>query len=263
MADEDLVRPSVVKYFIGETRLLWERVRNDERVAITPTACTLAIWNRDTNTLLLNPAVTRLSAGKVEYVLANSVITSPGNYIAEWDITYTDGGETVVMTITTDIVAEYKDGTYLMSLVARMRLMVDDDPEDMNRRIKTDGQLKKYLVEAVRLKMSDYSVTTSGLQDEITPEPTAESTDEKLLILWASWIYYTFGTSAIAAERSRMFSITYAQAYQQLRDRREALQDDIIELDPTQAMVFDSETSIEFYGQVDDRTSDAIATWIG
>jgi len=70
-----------------------------------------------------------------------------------------------------------------------------------------------------------------------------------------------FGTTAIASERTRMFSITYAEAYQQTQDKITAIKDAIVDIDATQAMFFASETSIELWGQVASRTNEALATW--
>jgi hypothetical protein len=261
MADDDVVRPNIVKYYIGSSHLLWERVRDDDRKPIIPASAAVTLVDRDNDTTLVQSTTVGVQSGLVEYILAAGVITAPGNYYLEWDVTYDYEGDTIVKTLVTDIIAELRDSTTLMALVSRLRLLGDDDPLDASKRMKTDDQWKKYLVEAVRLFMSAYSITQSGGLDEISPVPTAESTDEKLVILWGAYIYYRFGAEAIASERTRLFSISYDAAYAQIRDRLEVIEEQIEALDDSAATYFISETDIEAYGQVTDRLTESLATW--
>jgi len=226
------------------------------------TSATATLLNKDAGTSVAVAETIRISSGLVEVTLANTYMAAPGNFQIEWDITWTDGTDTQVMTIYTDIEAKYRDATYLMSLVPRMRMWVDDDPEDETRRMKNDLQLKRYLEAAIRHKMSSYSLEADADGNmDVDTEPTAESDDENLIILWGSWLFYKFGYRAIASERTRMFSISYSDAYQQAQDTIAAIEEAIVDLDSTQAMFFDSETSIEFYGQILTRTNEATNTW--
>jgi hypothetical protein len=141
-------------------------------------------------------------------------------------------------------------------------MWVDDDPEDATKRIKSDIKYKPYLENAVRHYVTDYTLAKDADGNwDVTTEPTAGGDDENLIILWAAWLYYKFGYTAIAVERTRMFSISYAEAYSQLKDRLNAIEDEIVTLDADQAMYFASETSIEFWGKINTRTTDAISTW--
>ncbi len=264
MPEDSLQRVSVFKYLVGAKQKFWERVRNPlTQVPITATSAVGTLLNRDANTSVAIAETIRITSGLVEVTLADTYMTAPGNYQIEWEITYTDGLDTPVMFIYTDIISDFRDATYLMTLVPRMRMWVDDDPEDTSKRIKSDEKYKPYLDGAVRYKMSStYSLTTDADgNSEITPEPAAESDDEKLLVLWASWLVYRYGYTAISSERTRMFSISYAEAYAQMRDRIESIEESITELDATQGMFFTSETSIEFWGQVLPRTAESLATW--
>lgn len=262
MADEDLVRPEYIEYVIGATQKFWVAIRDENRQPVTASACSIRIIDIETGAFILPTETVRRSLGLLEVTLANTYMTVPGRYTLEWDYTYSDGTDTIIPTAYTNIVAKFADATYLMTLVPRLRLYGDDDPADETKRIKTDRQWKAYIVEGVRQKMSaSYSITQVSGQDEISPEPTAGSDDEKLAVLWGAWFYYRFGYEAIASERTRMFSISYAEAYQQMQNRIEAIEEDIISLDPNQAMYFTSETSIEFYGKINERTGEAIATW--
>lgn len=263
MSEENLQRISTFEYFIGAKQKFWEEVRNPRTQApITPTSATARLWNRDAGTSVVITETVRLSSGLVEVTPANTYMTDPGNFEIEWDITYTDGSDTPIMTILTTIIARERDSTYLIGLAPRVRVWVDDNPENESKRIKTDLGYKPYLEMAVRFKMSSYSLAADADGNmDIDTEPAAESDDEKLIVLWASWFSYRFGNTAIAAERTRMFSISYAEAYSQMRDRLETIMENIIELDDTQAMFFDSESSIEFWGQINERTQEAINTW--
>jgi hypothetical protein len=128
--------------------------------------------------------------------------------------------------------------------------------------MKNDLQLKRYLEEAVRHKMGSYSLEADADGNmDVDTEPTAESDDENLIILWGAWLFYKFAYKAIASERTRMFAISYADAYQQAQDIIAAIEEAIVALDSTQAMFFDSETAIEFYGKILTRTDAALATW--
>lgn len=263
MTEDSLQRVSVFTYLVGATQPFWERVRNPiTKQPITADSAVGTLVNKDAATSVAIAEDIRISSGLVRVTLADTYMTAPGNFQIEWEVTYTDGLDTPVMFIYTDIISKFRDATYLNTLVPRMRMWVDDDPEDTSKRIKSDEKYKPYLDEAVRYKMSDYEITTDADgNSEITPEPDAESDDEKLLVLWASWCVYRYGYTAIAAERTRMFSIAYAEAYAQMRDRIESIEESITELDTTQAMFFASETSIEYWGQVLPRTSEALATW--
>ena len=263
MADEALQRNTVFNYYVGATQKFWEAVRDPRTKApIMATSAVATLVNRDADTSVPVTETVRRSSGLVEVTLANTYMAAPGEFQIEWDITWTDGTDTQVMTIYTDIVAKYRDATYLMSLVPRIRVLVDDDPEDMNRRIKSDIKYKPYFEAAVRQKMSGYSLAADAEGNlDVTPQPAAESDDEQLIILWAAWLFYKLGYTAIAAERTRMFSISYGDAYAQMQDRVAAIKDAITDLDATQAMYFASETAIEFWGKVATRTSEAIATW--
>jgi len=261
VADED--RNTVFDYFVGAEQKFWEAVRDPRTKApIMASSAVGTLVNRDAGTTVPVAETIRISSGLVQVTLADTYMTAPGEFQIEWDITWTDGTDVKVMTIYTDIVAKFRDSTYLMSLVPRIRVFVDDDPDDKNRRIKSDIKYKPYFEEAVRQKMSSYSLAADAEGNfDVTTEPAAESDDEKLIILWAAWLFYKLGYTAIAAERTRMFSISYSDAYAQMQDRVEAIKDAITDLDATQAMYFASETAIENWGQVTTRTSDAIATW--
>ena len=262
MAD-DVQRKTVFTYFVGATQKFWEAVRDPRTKApITASSAAGTLLNRDADTSVPIAETIRITSGTVEVTLADTYMTAPGNYQIEWDITWSDGTDTIVTTIYTDIVSRYRDATYLMSIVPRIRVWVDDDPDDENRRIKSDIKYKPYFEEAVRQKMAAYLLEddADGNKD-VTVAPAAESDDENLIVLWSAWIFLRFGTTAIAAERTRMFSIAYSEAYQQVQDKITAIEDAIIAIDPTQAMNFDSETSIEYWGQVAQRTSEAVSTW--
>jgi hypothetical protein len=263
VADEDLQRRSTFTYYIGETKKFWEEVRNPRtRAPLTADSVAGRLWNRDDNTSVAVAETIRISSGLVEATLANTYMTAPGKFEIEWDITYTDGSDTPVMTIYTTIIAKDLDSTYLIGLVPQLRMWADDDPEDASKRNKSDIKYKPYLENAVRLYVTDYTLAkdVDGNWD-VTVEPTAGGDDENLIILWAAWLYYKFGYTAIASERTRMFSISYSEAYLQVRDRVDAIEEEIIKIDETQAMYFASETSIEFWGKINTRTTDAIATW--
>ena len=260
----DMQRDDVFTYFVGAKQKFWEEVRDPRTEApIMANSAVAKHLNRDANTTVAVTETIRISSGLVEVTLADTYMTAPGKYQIEWDITWTDGTDIQVMTIYTDIVSRYRDATYLMSLVSRMRSpWVDDDPDDKSKRIKSDEKYKPYLEEAVRQKMSGYSlVTDADGNKDVTPEPAAESDDEQLIVLWASWLFYRFGYTAIASERTRMFSISYSEAYSLMGDRIEAIEESISELDATQAMYFASETAIEYWGQVIPRTIEAVGTW--
>jgi hypothetical protein len=263
--DKDLQRKSTFTYIVGAKQKFWEEVRNPRTKApITANSVIALLWNRDTDTHVVIVEPVRISLGLVEVTLPYTYMTAPGNFEIEWDITYTDGSDTPTMTIYTTVTAKVLDATYLIGLVSKMRVWVDDDPENESKRIKTDIKYKPYLETAVRFKMSSYSLEedADGNWDIPTAsQPAAESTDEKLITLWGAWYFYKLGYTAIASERTRMFSITYSEAYAQMRDRIDSIIDAITELDPTQAMYFASETSIEYWGQVGERTTEAIATW--
>lgn len=262
MADV-LQRQSVFTYIVGAKQKFWEEVINPRTKApITANSVVARLHNRDAGTSVAIVETVRISSGLVEVTLPYTYMTDPGNFQIEWDISYTDGSDTPTITIYTTIIAKDLDSTYLMKLVPQMRMWVDDDPEDESKRMKSDIKYKPYMENAVRHKMDDYSLVADAEGNlDVDSEPAAESDDEKLIVLWASWLSYRFGYTAIAAERTRMFSISYDEAYTQMRDRIEAIMDAIVELDPTQAMHFDSETDIEFWGQINQRTADAIATW--
>jgi hypothetical protein len=263
MADEDLQRQSTFTYIIGAKQKFWEEVRNPRtREPITANTVNALLHNRDAGTYVSIAETIRIAEGLVEVTLPYTYMTAPGIFEIEWDIAYTDGSDTPTITIYTTIIAKVLDATYLMKLTPLIRMWVDDDPEDKTKRIKTDRQHKPFFENAVRHHMDDYSLVADADGNmDIDTEPAAESDEEKLIVLWAAWLYYKFGYTAIAAERTRMFSISYAEAYTQMRDRVDAIMDAIVELDDTQAMYFDSETSIEFYGQINTRTTEAISTW--
>jgi len=263
VADEDLQRQSTFTYIIGAKQKFWEEVRNPRtRAPITANVVNARLHNKDAGTHVPITETVRISSGLVEVTLPYTYMTAPGIFEIEWDIAYTDGSDTPTFTIYTTIIARVLDATYLMNLVPQMRMWIDDDPEDESKRIKSDIKLKPYVENAVRHHMSDYSLTADADGNmDIDTEPSAESDDEKLIVLWAAWMFYRYGYTAIAAERTRMFSISYDDAYTQMRDRIDSIMDAIIEIDDTQAMYFASETSIEFWGQVNNRTLEAIATW--
>lgn len=263
MADEDLQRQSTFTYYIGAKQKFWEAVRNPRtRAPITANVVNALLWNRAANTYVAIAETVRISSGLVEVTLPFTYMTAPGEFKIEWDIAYTDGLDTPTITIYTNIIAKERDATYLMKLVPQIRMWVDDDPEDESKRVKSDIKYKPYMENAVRHHMSSYSLIADADGNlDIDTEPAAESDDEKLIVLWAAWLYYRYGYTAIANERTRMFSISYSEAYTQMRDRVDAIMDAIVEIDDTQAMYFDSETSIEFYGQINTRTAEAVATW--
>jgi hypothetical protein len=238
MADNNLQRQSTFTYIIGAKQKFWEEVRNPRtQVPITANTVIARLWNRDDDTSVAIAETIRISSGLVEVTLPATYMTAPGNFQIEWDIAYTDGSDTPTMTIYTTVTARVLDATYLIGLAPQMRMWVDDDPENETKRVKSDIKYKPYLENAVRHKMSSYSLVLDADGNyDINTEPAAESDDEKLIVLWASWLFYRYGYTAIASERTRMFSISYSEAYTQMRDRIESIMDAIVELDPTQAM---------------------------
>lgn len=263
MADEEVQRNSVFEYFIGATQKFWESFRDPRTKApVTPSSASGILLNKDADTSVAITETIRRSLGLVEVTLADTYMTAPGQFQIEWDVTWSDGTDTIVTTIYTDIVAKYRDATYLNSLVPRIRFWVDDDPDDEDRRIKSDIKYKPCFENAIRHKMTDYTLAADADGNmDVTTQPAAESDDENLIVLWAAWLFYRFGYTAIASERTRMFSISYPEAYSQMQDRVAAIEEAILELDATQAMFFASETSIEAWGQIANRTSEALATW--
>jgi hypothetical protein len=251
---------NIVTYIIGESRLVWERVREDDNTVITPTTAVAKVVNRATNTDIVTLTVTK-SPGLVQAIIPTGKITIPGEYFIDWDISYSSLATTAVKTIITDIIATYRDTTYLMTLVPRMRVWINDDPNDPNRRIKSDTQLKRYLCEAVRNYLDDYSiVTTLGVED-IDTKPTAESDDEQLIVLYGSYFYLGTGIEAIAREQTAMFSVDYDSAYAQVRHRMDMIWDRIVQIDDNAVIPILSETDIESWGKVLDRYEDALETW--
>lgn len=251
------------EYFLGENHIYWEPVREGDNTPITPTSAAAKLVNRDTG---IDVAVLTVSfqPGRVITTIASSNISTEGNYQIEWDITYTDQHSlTGVKTLFTDVVAKFRDSTYLMKLVKRLRVLVDDDPEDTNYRAKSDVDWKKIMIEGVRYFMPDtYTLTENATgQDDVTPTPTAGSDEEKLIPLWGAYLYYTLHASAIAAERTQMFTVSYDQAYAQLKDKRDWLEETIESLDENAAMQFISETDIEAWGKVTGRMTDLVAEW--
>jgi len=254
---------SVAEYYLGETHVYWEPVRDQDNTPITPTSAAASLYNRATGASIATLTVT-YEPGRVITTVTSTQIVLEGNYQIEWDVTYTDQhGVVGVKTIYTDIVAKVRDTTYLMQLVKRLRVLVDDDPADYSYREKSDDDWKKIMIEGVRYFMSStYTLTTNASgQDILSPEPTAGSDEEKLIPLWGAYLYYTLHASAIAAERTQMFTVSYDQAYSQLQARRQWLEETIEALDEDAAMQFVSETDIETWGKVTDRMTDLVAEW--
>jgi hypothetical protein len=251
---------NIVTYIIGENRLVWERVREEDNAIINPSSAVASLINASTNMSVTSLTVTK-SAGLVQAIIPSGQITIPGNYYIDWDITYAKIASTATKTIITDIIATYRDTTYLMTLVPRMRVWINDDPSDPNRRIKNDSQLKKYLAESVRHYITGYTmVTTLGIED-ISAEPVAESDTEQLIILYGSYIYLGMGIEAIAREQTAMFSVDYDSAYRQIKDRMTLIWDRIVQLDDNAVMPILSESDVEMWGKIGERYVDALETW--
>ena len=253
----------VAEYYLGETHIFWETVREDDNTPITPSSAAAKLYNRSTGAEIATLTVS-FEVGRVRTSGTSLQITTEGNFQIEWDITYTDQHSLVgIKTIYTDIVAKVRDSTYLMKLVKRLRVLVDDDPPDYSYREKSDTDWKKIMIEGVRYFMSStYTLTENASgQDDVTPEPTAGSDDEKLIPLWGAYLYYTLHASAIAAERTQMFTVSYDQAYSQLQGRRQWLEDTIESLDEEAAMQFIAETDIEAWGKVTERMNDLLSEW--
>ena len=252
---------SVARQFVGEKRIYWEKVLKEDESVITPSSATATLYNRDTGVSIATLTVTS-QAGLVKTVVSDTQILAAGNYQIDWFITYLEGSLTGSKAIKTDIIAELRDSTYIMTFVPRLRIYVDDDPSDVSLRIKDDDQWKRYLVEGIRNKMSDYSITQNLYnQDEIDPEPTAGSADEKLIILWGAYFYFVFGAQAIAAERTQLYSISYDDALQQIQSRIDWLEEQIGALDPDSAMQFIDETDIVNWGKTSNRLIESIEQW--
>ena len=250
---------SDVAYPIGTDRIIWETITESGGTVITPTSAIakIVLDGDDIATLTV-----RATAGLIQATIHAGEITVEDTYTVEWDIVYTNHLNVVTTaTIITNITATLLDSTYLLSLVPRMRVWINDDPVDVNRKIKSDDQLKKYLVEAVRHYSTGYTITTTGGITDIDPEPEAESDTEQLIILYGSYLYLGMGIEAIAREQTAMYSVDYDSAYRQIKDRMTMLWDRIVLIDDNAVMPIMSQTDIERWGNVTELYADAIETW--
>lgn len=246
-------------YYVGEKRLVWENAIDDDNTILTPTTASASVYDIS-GTEIATLTVTK-SAGLMEATITETAITSIGRYRIEWTFTYTRDSLTAIKKVITDVIATKRDNTTLMGYVPRMRVWINDNPSDPSKRIANDLQLKTFLVEAVRLYMDDYTITTTAGVEDITTAPTAESDDENLIILWGSYMYLTLGSEAIAREQTTLFTISYDQAYRVLQDKINLIYNKIKELDPNARIAITGESDIEAWGQAMQRTWDAIATW--
>lgn len=253
---------SVAEYILGEKHVYTETVLDDDADVISPTSATAKLINRDTGVEIATLSVVT-DSGLVQTTVIETQITAEGNYQIEWDISYTDDSVPALKTIYTDILAIVKDTTYLMKLVTRLRVWVDDTPDNKALRLKTDMEWKQWMIEAVRAFMSDdFTVEANANgQDDLNPQPTAGSDNEQLIILWSAYFHFQLGVTAIASERTQLFQVTYADAYGAVRDKIDFIKEQIESLDSDAAMQFLSESDIESYGQLIERRSDAIETW--
>jgi hypothetical protein len=250
---------SDVAYTIGTDRIIWETITEGGGAVITPTSAIakIVLDGEDIATLTV-----RSTAGLIQATIHAGEIATEDTYTVEWDIVYTDSNDDVVAdTIITNITASLLDSTYLLSLVPRMRVWVNDDPVDITRKIKSDDQLKKYLVEAVRNYITGYTITTTGGITDVDPEPDAESDTEQLIILYGSYLYLGTGIEAIAREQTAMYSVDYDSAYRQIKDRMDMIWDRIVQIDDNAVMPILSESDVESWGQVAERYVDALETW--
>jgi hypothetical protein len=240
---------SIIRYIVGDTRIIEETVL-DGTQPITPDSASAKLYDRATG-VELDALTVSLEAGLVSSSIPAGKITDQGNYYVVWNVAYTDIRDvSAIKQIQTDIIASLSDSTYLMTLVKRLRILVDDNPEDPEYRVKSDVGWKDVMVEAIRYYMStNYSIVlNSDSQEDISPTPVSGSDDENLIVLWAAYYHLVFHVEAIAAEKTRMLEVTYSDAYAQVDKKIRVIEGRIAELDDTHAMPIDSETDFERYG---------------
>jgi hypothetical protein len=252
--------PRKVLYIIGEARYISEKVFEEDNTIITPTSATASLLDED-NVSLATLTVTK-SAGLVETIIPASKINTVGNYKVEWDVTYSKLTTDAVKTIITDIIAQYPDSSYLIKLVTQMRVLINDNPKDPNKRIASDLQLKQYLVSAIRLYFrGTLAITTTNGVEDVSTVVTPESDTENLIVLRGAYLYLSLGIEAIAREQTNMFSVSYDSAYALLMGKIDTLMDRIVDLDPNARLAVTDETDIENWGKAWDRMLDALETW--
>jgi hypothetical protein len=240
---------SVVRYIVGDTRILSEDVLDGVQ-PITPESASAKLYDRSSG-VELDTLTVKKEPGRVTSSIPVGKITDQGDYFVKWSISYTDiRGIAAIKQIQTDIIATLSDSTYLMTLVKRLRILVDDNPDNAEYRIKSDVAWKDLMVEAVRNYMAtNYSIVLNDdSQEEVSPTPTSGSDDETLIVLWSAYYYYIFHAEAIAAEKTRMLEVTFDNAHALIDTRIRVIETRIAELDDTRAMPIDGETDFERYG---------------
>ncbi len=248
-----------VKYTIGTAYLFWETLRDDDDAPITATSCSASVVDKSTGLDVQTLTVT-ISSGRLQATMSAGKITTPGEYYIEWDAIYTNGGRRVI----TDIVAVLPDSTYLASLIPRVRTWLGDVPQNLNKRITQDEQIKMAIEESVRTWLGEDGYTLERSVEgtwEITPEPTANSDDEKRIVLWTAYFILTFWTERIKSESTPMFRVDYDSSAMVIQNRIDVLWEEIKKIDPQAEMPVLSETDIESWGQLSDRLDEALNTW--
>lgn len=254
-------KPKVILYIVGEARYITETIYEDDNILIIPTSATASLLD-STGASIATLAVSK-SAGLIETVIPAGKILIPGNFTIEWDITYTKLAVTSVKTIITDIIAKYPDSSHLYTMANKMRVLINDHPRDPNKRIASDGQLKEFLSAAVRYYGASlgYTIITTLGVEEVDPIPVAESDAEKIIILYASYMYLTLAIEAIAREQTTLFSIAYDSAYAQILNRADFIYGEIKKLDPSATLSVLGETDIAAWGQSVLRRDAETAGW--
>lgn len=249
----------MVTHYIGEDKLYWVQTLDDLGNPITAVDVVAQLYNSD-GIKLYDIDVTK-AKGKVTGIVAGSAITEPGRYYITWKVSWSPTqGKTATKILITEIVASKRDSTSLISLVPRLRVWVNDNPDDVNNAMHSDAYWKRFIVEAIRMHMRNYSIVIdkNGHEDV---SPALSGNDETLAVLWGAYLYWTLSAEAIAREQTAMYSISYDSAYSTIKNRIEMLQDAIMELDPSSAMVFEGETDIEAWGNVTKRLSTIMSNW--
>lgn len=249
-----------VIYIIGEQRLVTEIVVEDDNSVITPTAVTAMLLS-DTNEVIHPSLVVQYSPGFVGAQIPGGLIQTPGNFRIVWDVHYNKGIVSYVKRLITEVVSRFPDPSYLMRLVPHMRVWVNDDPRDPNMRLASDFQLKQYLVAGIKAFLSDrVTLSNQNGYDDIVLEGPVSSDLELLIVLYGAFLYLSLATEAIAREQTTMFSISYDSAYAQIQNRIDLIWGRIQELDDSNALRILSETDLEVWKVILQRTSDALAS---
>lgn len=249
----------MVIHYIGEDKLYWVQLLDDFGSPITANEVVAQLYDSgDTKLFDINVIST---PGRATGVVPGSVIVEPGRYYIRWRISWQPAqGQTATKILITEITATKRDSTSLTLLVPRLRVWVNDNPDEIQNAMHSDAYWKRFIVEAIRMYMRDYKIIVDDNGHEDV-SPALEGKDETLAVLWAAYLYWTLSAEAIAREQTAMYSISYDSAYSMIRDRIEILQNAIMELDPASAMVFESETDIEAWGKATRRLSEAISEW--